>query len=648
MVCMKNGVGMTIIAERARINGRERIVLTFPYDPGLVIKAKRVPGASFSKAGGPHWSYALDMRVCRSLREQFGADLKVGPELTAWAHEAVKHESAMAELSTASDAELHLLPSVAPVLAEAMGARTYQRVGARFVAEGRAVLLADQPGLGKTLEAIGGIIESGVSGPVLILSLRTALRVVWEAELLRWLPAHAVRISVIDGTGPERQEAIEAYWRAVDEAPELLHFMVCNPEMIRTKMEKEGKATWYTHSFPGLFARPWSGIIIDETAHNQSSLIHNSASEAKMSQFRRGAKHLPLRDGGVKVALSGTPMRGKPRNLWGTLNWLYPDVYTSFWNWVPLYFDVWKEGGAYGVPEHMVIGDLREPDKLYADLSKIMLRRTKSEVLKDLPPKQYGGTPLNPSDPSSPVAVWVPMTPAQAKAYKAMAKDAAVALDGGNLMANGILAELTRLKQFANSHGVLEHVTNADGETVGKFRPALPSNKFDTVVAMLEERGITGKPDEDEGDSQVVIASQFTETIDLFAQGLRDLGIEVAVLTGKTKQKDRDRIIREFQGDGGPRVFLLNTWTGGVALTLDKADDLIILDETWVPDDQEQVEDRIHRASRIHQVTIYYIKSLGTIDEEIAANNLASDTIQKDLMDGRRGVDIARKLLGGK
>lgn len=628
-----NGVGTMIIAERQG----KRIRLEFAYNPELVTKAKRVPGASFSKTGGAHWTYPLDMRVCRLLREQFGPDLQVGPQLTAWARVAVEQERVMHSLTNAADAELALLPSVAPVLATAMESRTYQRVGAKFIAAGKSVLIADQPGLGKTLEAIGGIVESGLTGPCLILSLKTAMRVVWESEIKRWLPQAGVH--VIDGSAAQRNAAIERFWSEVEMEPEAYHFMICNPEMVRTKRETEGNAHWYSHNFPGLFEQSWSAIVIDESAHNQSSLIHNSSSEAKMSQFRLGVAHLPLVDGGLKVALSGTPMRGKPRNLWGTLNWLKPELYTSFWNWVGLYHRVTQEGGYGRVPQHFVIGELTDADKMYKDLAGIMLRRTKQEVAADLPPKQYGGTLLDPADPESPIGVWVDMTGPQQKAYDAMVKDAAVSLDGGTLMANGVLAELTRCKQFANTSGKLVD---------GVFQPTLPSNKFDTVVAMLEERGITGDVETSEGDSQVVIASQFTETINLFATELRRLGIEVAVLTGETKMTERTQMIQDFQSGVGPRVFMLNTRAGGVAVTLDKADDLFILDETWVPDDQEQVEDRIHRVSRMHQVTIYYIRSRGSIDVTIAANNLLSDTIQKDLMDGRRGVDIAKVMLGVK
>ena len=98
-------------------------------------------------------------------------------------------------------------------------------------------------------------------------------------------------------------------------------------------------------------------------------------------------------------------------------------------------------------------------------------------------------------------------------------------------------------------------------------------------------------------------------------------------------------------------MFFLNTFAGGVSLTLDAADDMVILDETWVPDDQEQLEDRIHRISRGETrspATYWYVRTRGTIEEHIARTTLGKDTIQKRLMDGRRGVALARQLLIGE
>ncbi|MEI7890282.1 MAG: SNF2-related protein, partial [Actinomycetes bacterium] len=279
---------MTIAVEKVG----DRIWLTFPYDPTLVAKAKRVPGGAYSSVGGPHWAYGLSVRVCKLLREQFGAEMAVGPALSAWAREAMQREADLAQLGGQSDATLTRLPAYAPVLANAMASRTYQRVAARFIADGRSVLIADQPGLGKTLEALGGIVEAGLTGPVLVLSLRTAMRSVWEPEIKRWMP-QGTNVVVADGSGAKRTTLIDGFWKDVEAQPNSLHFLICNPEMIRTTRKAEGKVAWYIHKYPALFSTPWAAIIIDESAHNQSSLVAPSAAENKMSQFRLGAKHLP-------------------------------------------------------------------------------------------------------------------------------------------------------------------------------------------------------------------------------------------------------------------------------------------------------------------------------------------------------------------
>ena len=83
-----------------------------------------------------------------------------------------------------------------------------------------------------------------------------------------------------------------------------------------------------------------------------------------------------------------------------------------------------------------------------------------------------------------------------------------------------------------------------------------------------------------------------------------------------------------------------------MSLTLDRADDIVILDETFIPDDQEQVEDRVHRVSRDHNVTVHYVRSLGTIEERIAKLTFSRDSLQKQLLDGERGIEFARKIIG--
>ena len=93
-------------------------------------------------------------------------------------------------------------------------------------------------------------------------------------------------------------------------------------------------------------------------------------------------------------------------------------------------------------------------------------------------------------------------------------------------------------------------------------------------------------------------------------------------------------------------VILLNTKSGGVSLTLDAADDVIVCDQTWIPDDQEQVEDRAHRISRHHNVTVWNLATLGTIDEDIAVLNQRRGEAISSILDQQRGISYVKTLVG--
>jgi SNF2 family DNA or RNA helicase len=212
------------------------------------------------------------------------------------------------------------------------------------------------------------------------------------------------------------------------------------------------------------------------------------------------------------------------------------------------------------------------------------------------------------------------------------------------LMTNGVLAELTRLKQFAGSSGKLVSES---------FVPTLPSNKFDWLVEFLDERGINkdsaGYCSTPDGDlPKIVVTSQFSRLIDVFASGLEEAGIYTHKFTGATSSIKREEIKDDWQNNPNSpvRVLLLTTTAGGVSLTLDAADEMVILDETWNPDDQTQVEDRIHRLSRMHQVTIWKIFSRNTIEESIARGNLGSEASIRDIIDGKRQGISLMDLLG--
>lgn len=557
--------------------------------------------------------------------------------------------------SGSADAKVSdLLLEEAPETAKSL--RSYQRAGVEFMTGSPSTLLADDPGSGKTLQTIATMISSNVTGDILVLAPSAAIQVTWPAELARWAPGD----EIITATGNRaKREAALAKLRFLP-GKSKRRWVLCNIEMAKVKyhkpFSKDGKkhAGYYDYSYPELFfldyfgkkrnKREWSAIVVDES---HRALITKKTRPSHQTQTRCGLSKLCTAESGKRIAISGTPFRGKLENLWGTLNWLFPERYPAYWQWINEWFST--EAGYFG--GSTIKGLNGDEHSFYRAIEPFTLRRTKGEIAPDLPPKMYAGAVPEGMKLDSPeqerglVGHWLAMKPKQAKAYAQMEEFAISHLDSGTLVANGVLAEMTRLKQFASCYGQLESKLDTDGYEIDVFKPEMPSNKFDWLLEFLEELGIDKEGHTGEDARKVVVASQFTSMINLFEKELNKKGIATLKVVGGVSASDRVSAVEQFQSDSGPQVFLLNTIAGGVSLTLDRADDIVILDETFIPDDQEQVEDRIHRVSRNHNVTIHYVRSLGTIEEKIARLTFGRNTDIKQILDGERGVDFARQIL---
>ena len=555
-----------------------------------------------------------------------------------------------------ADADISdLLWEEAPETAKAL--RPYQRAGVQFMLDSPSTLLADEPGAGKTLSSIATMISAGVTGDILVLAPAAAIQVTWPAEVARWSPND----EIITVTGPRaKREAALARLRFLPKEGKR-RWVLCNIEMAKVKYHKpfelDGKAYKgrYEYAYPELFfldysgkqknVRKWEAIIVDES---HRALITKKTRSHEQTQTRCGLGKLATVEGGRRIAISGTPFRGKLENLWGTLNWLFPETYTAYWHWVNEWFST--ESNFFGGSKITSL-DGSEAE-FYRSIEPFTLRRTKREISPDLPPKTYAGFVPEGMEIEEEgqerglVGHWLEMKPKQQRAYYQMVEQALATLENGTLVANGVLAEMTRLKQFASCFGKLERKMDSDGYEVDVFKPELPSNKLDWLLEFFTELGIDKDGQEGPDARKVVVASQFTSMINLFEREINKRGIKTLKVVGGVSAEDRIAAVKQFQTDSGPQVFLLNTLAGGVSLTLDRADDIVILDETFIPDDQEQVEDRVHRVSRMHNVTVHYVRSLGTIEEKIARLTFGRNINTKQILDGERGVEFARQILG--
>jgi SNF2 family DNA or RNA helicase len=586
----------------------------------LLAACKAVPGARWHKQTKT-WRYPLAVETCHELRRVWGGGLSVSPALGAWYKQEAAGRAVQVARASQTDATLVRLPEVAPALASTL--RPDQRVAVAWVASGyrNSGLLCDQPGLGKTLETIGGILESGTQGPVLIVCPKLSVKRVWQREWKKWAPD--VRVYAARGTRQRRQKNIDMFH--ADPSP--LKVLIVVAEMLRIKEEPDPsdytgkKKIFVGYEYPEL-QRPWSWVVVDE-----SHKLFGSLTVVKGNLAGKGVDRI-IAD--RKLAVTGTPFGkgGRLQGMFGTLKWLWPDEFTSFWRWAETYFEIEEEkvyikGGRGQTRTTKKVGGLRKgsEEDFLNSFGPRLLRRTKAEVLPNLPPKQY-------------IEVMCEMEGLQLQQYVMLSQEAEVPTPNGIIIANGVLAELTRAKQVAN--GAL----GIDPATEKVFFTG-DSGKLDVLMQMLEQRGIL----DGDGDLKVLVASQFNEFLSVVENRLQEAGVGYHIITGKTSDTKRDKAMEEFQNDGGHRVFLLNAKAGGVSVTLDAADEVHCLDELYNPEDQEQLEDRAHRASRNHQVRIYHYRTEGTIDEQIATNVEGKRQAQHAVLDGRRGLEYARELI---
>lgn len=580
-------------------------------------RCRAVRGGRFSKPV-KRWSYPLTVSTCHRLREVWGEALVIHEGLADWYRANREKADQQAELAQATDATLTRLPALAPGLAAALDPP--QRVGVAWVAQPyrNAGLLADEPGSGKTLEIIGGVLEADLQGQILVACPRLSVKTVWFNELRKWAPDE--RVYVMRGTRAKRQRSLDRF--LADPSPR--KWLITVMESLRIKESASAKLTDY--EYPGLFQNPWAAAIVDE-----SHKAFGSLTIVKGTLHGKGLKRLTAER---RYAVTGTPFGkgGRLQGMFGTLMWLWPDEYTSFWRWAEDHFEidveeVYVRGGGGQKRTTRRIGGLKDgvgEEEFLKDLGPRILRRTKEETMPWLPAKQY-------------TEVICEMTAKQKAQYTAMTLDGEFAVAGGVISVDGVLAAITRAKQVAN--GVLTR----DDEGKVHFDEN-ESGKLDMLFQKLEQRGII----DDEGDMKVLVTSQFNEFLYAVRDRLTMAGVDYIILTGQTPDKLRERFIDQFQQDGGPRVFLLNAKAGGVSVTLDNADEVHMLDELWDPGDNIQIEDRIHRRSRGKDrlpARIVQYRTEGTIDTNIGEDVEQRRQAQHAVLDGRRGMDYVRTLV---
>ena len=489
----------------------------------------------------------------------------------------------------------------------------YQKEASKRIAEQRRILLADQPGLGKTLEVLGALeLAELLTKPsnILILTPIINAQTTWRDSIERFV-APRYKVNVIDvskGTSAQKEKAMAKVSDGVN-------IVLANHNAIDRPKDKLRVSN--------IIDIDYDAVIIDE-----SHMVLPIKDARSLTNFWKGLRQIPHNDNSMRIAISGTPDRGKLENRYGT--WLFLDPYTtelSKWAWLEKNFVMYEQKVARNRTVKMV-GALRSRNDWTVKDRQMMIRRTKQEVLPQLPPKRY-------------VDVEIDLTKAQRTAYFDKQEDTKRKVFDAKMEerdSSEAMVFAIRARQLATCTWVPADDTMTP--LVGG-----ESSKLEWLLEWLSERGFIEQDAMADNQAKVVIVSQFSMVLHWLHQELALKGINSAILDGSVPSTRRDEIQRAFQDRQSDLRIVLLSGSMGVGITLDAADDLIMLDSPYDPDRIEQIEDRVHRASNMHNVTIWNLIARDTIDQAITERVSQRYKITRGLMDGTRGVDFGRNII---
>lgn len=543
---------------------------------------KSLPGASYDNKL-QMWKVPTSWSACLALRSTFKDDLVLGDGIRAWAGEEranrVDPSNLLRDLEQLPDGEgdEDLFP--------------HQRAGVKFLSTARRALLADEPGLGKTAQAIRALKkiqdDGGEPFPALIVCPNT-LKKNWKREFEKWWPG--VTVQVIKGTATQRrkqfEEKADVYvinWESLRSHSRLAPYgaialarcSACgglNESITETRCEVHQRE---------LNAIDFKAVIADE--------MHRSK-DPKSKQSR--ALWAATGDADIRFALTGTPIANNVLDMWAILHWISPEEWPSKTKWIDRMVNTMLNafGGmmVLGVKPHM-------EQEFHAAINPRMRRMLKARVLPWLPEMMFERRDVE-------------MSAKQAKAYKDMRDNMIAELEGGTgaVVAPSVLTQTTRLHQFASSFA--EITVDEAGEE--KVVLAEPSCKVDALMDDIKSG--------DFGDDSVAVAAVSRQLIELLSARLTKEGIAHGLITGAQDEDERQKAIDDFQS-GKTKWILFTVQAGGVGVTLTTGRRLVMLQRPWSLVDHKQALDRIHRiGSEIHDsVIIMDYVTEGTIEERV-------------------------------
>ena len=430
--------------------------------------------------------------------------------------------------------------------------RDYQLYGVQWLKTleklGLGGILADDMGLGKTLQTIVYLALEERELPSIVIAPKS-LVYNWKSEFEKFAPNIKVKMCV--GVKWEREEVIKN---------------IGSKEIIITTYGLLKNDLGLYEKMP--FKDGFANIIIDE-AQNIKNIL------AKTSNAIKEIK------GETKIALTGTPIENNILELWSIFDFAFPGYLGAHTTFKKRYLDNLKS--------------------LKSVVGPFILRRTKKEVLKELPEKIEQD-------------VVVELDEKQKKLYLTYLEKYKKEVEADGSDAIKILSCLTRLRQICNHPKLF--IEDYKGN----------SGKLEALLEILQEAK--------SGGHRVLLFSQFTEMLSIIKEYLKN-EFSMLYLDGKTKIEERLELVERFNSGEGD-VFIISLKAGGSGLNLTGADTVVHFDPWWNPSVENQATDRAHRMGQKNTVNVFRIITKGTIEEKISLIKNEKSKVISEVLEGEK------------
>ena len=534
-----------------------KLILRWPYIKDIELRntvltaVKSIPGRKFDDKTKT-WSIPLahGHNLYTLLEDSYSLlaqALQEEPALSEYLNESMERVA----LSQATELTPELLSGIESRLKEVLptGLELYpfQYVGVAFaeMAKGRC-LIGDDMGIGKTIQALAYVSLHPENKPYIVVC-PSNVKYSWRNEINKWLPDHTVHVV---NTGKEDIPRTD--------------FVIINYDLMHKQEAK------LCQLIP-------KGIIIDESHAIQNSKAKRTQSTLVVASLCSSV-----------LCLSGTAINSRPKEFFTTLNLLRSDQFPSFWTYAQRYCDAWHNGFGWD------FGGATHTQELNERTRDFCIRRLKSEVLTELPPKIRTFVPVQLGDK-------------EREGYDQCSQDWNYQyneyMNFGGMPQGFVLNMLTDLRHQC---GLMK--TKAAAEWIKDYHIT------------------TGKP--------LVVYCHHKDVLANLRDIVEGYDIHTATISGDVSSQERDRIISAFQSGHVP-VLICNTIAAKEGITLTEADTVLFIEREWVPSWEEQAEDRVYRIGQeSDSVHAIYFSCMGTIDEHFDRVIESKRQVVKAVLDG--------------